>query len=210
MKIGETKLELKINKRLQKKCKKNYRKEKKWMQGLWLFEKILLYGYLAYLLLNPIYCILTGKYVSMNGSGEKSYGTVFEMTLIFASMGLTAALLVSVLRKKLEGVFLGGRDGETFEIKDNLLFYIFHIAFETPADMRNVVVIDLSRIQELSFNESTGKITIKGQMVEKTVSISSNLNRIAKEDMTNSIIQICDYFSPSLYSKLKEIVSIND
>lgn len=47
------------------------------------------------------------------------------------------------------------------EIVDDKLFYIFRIKYQTPADKRNIVVIDLNRINNLGYDDKLFEIKIR-------------------------------------------------
>ena len=188
---------------LKKKIQIENRKHRRGIYYLWLFEKISFALVIAYTVLFPIYCIVTGNFVSTNmRTGELSYFLVSMLTSIFGSMGLTAVLLIYVLRKRLEHTFIGGRIDEKIEIIDNKLFYIFRIKYQTPADKRNIIVIDLNRINKLSYDDNLFEISIDGMMIEKIVNISTDVHKINTSEMVDSNIKINDYFTPSLYEIL--------
>ena len=126
---------------LKKKIQIENRKHRRGIYYLWLFEKISFALVIAYAILFPIYCIVTGNLVSTNmRPGELSYFLVAMITSIYTAMGLTAVLLIYVLRMRLEHTFIGGRIDEMIEIVDDKLFYVFRIKYQTPADKRNIVV----------------------------------------------------------------------
>lgn len=163
---------------------------------------------IAYAILFPIYCIVTGNLVSTNmRTGKLSYFLVASETSIYTSMGLTAVLLIYVLRMRLEHTFIGGRIDEMIEIVDDKLFYIFRIKYQTPADKRNIVVIDLNRINNLSYDDKLFEISIDGMMVEKIVNTSTDIHKINITEMVDSNIKINDYFTPSLYEVLKSKIN---
>lgn len=192
---------------LKKKIQIENRKNRRGIYYLWLFEKISFALVIAYIVLFPIYCVATGKFVSTNTrTGELSYFLVAMLTSIFGSMGLVFVLLISVLRKRLEHTFIGGRIDEMIDIDDDKLFYLFRIKYQTPADKRNVVVIDLNRINNLSYDDKLFEISIDGMMVEKIINTSADVHKINTSEMVDSKIKINDYFTPSLYEVLKSKV----
>ena len=156
---------------LKKKIQIENRKHRRGIYYLWLFEKISFALVIAYIVLFPIYCIVTGNFVSTNmRTGELSYFLVSMLTSTFGAMGLAAVLFIYVLRMRLEHTFIGGRIDEMIEIVDDKLFYIFRIKYQTPADKRNIVVIDLNRIKKISYDDKLFEISIDGMMVEKRMS----------------------------------------
>ena len=113
---------------LKKKIQIENRKNRRGIYYLWLFEKISFALVIAYAILFPIYCIVTGKFVSTNmRTGELSYFLVASFTSCIVAMGLAAVLFIYVLRIRLEHTFIGGRIDEMIEIVDDKLFYIFRI-----------------------------------------------------------------------------------
>lgn len=85
--------------------------------------------------------------------------------------------------------------------------YIFRIKYQTPADKRNIVVIDLNRINNLSYDDKLFEISIDGMMVEKIVNTSTDIHKINITEMVDSNIKINDYFTPSLYEVLKSKIN---
>ena len=197
-----------INSRLKRKIQIENRKQRRGIYYLWLFEKISFVLVIAYIVLFPIYCIAIGNFVSTNmRTGELSYFLVSMLTSTFGAMGLAAVLFIYVLRVRLEHVFIGGRVDEKIEIADNKLVYVFRIKYQTPEDKRNIVIIDLSRVSKLSYNEKLSEISIDGMMIERTVKASTNVQRINISNMVDSNIKINDYFTPSLYEVLKSKIN---
>ena len=195
---------------LKKKIQIENRKHRRGIYYLWLFEKISFALVIAYAILFPIYCIVTGNLVSTNmRTGELSYFLVASETSIYTAMGLTAVLLIYVFRIRLEHTFIGGRIDEMIDINDDKLFYVFRIKYQTPADKRNVVVIDLNRINNLSYDDKLFEISIDGMMVEKIVNTSADVHKIEISEMADSKITINDYFTPSLYEILKSKINLD-
>lgn len=197
-------MNISVNSNLKKKVQIENRKQRKGIHYLWIFEKVSLVIVIACIVIFPIYCMITGSFISTNmRTGQNSYFLVAMFTSIIAGMGLTFVLFISVLRMRLEHVFIGGRIDEMIDIDDDKLFYVFRIKYQTPADKRNVVVIDLNRINNLSYDDKLFKISIDGMMVEKIVNTSSDVHKINISEMADSKITINDYFTPSLYEILK-------
>ena len=176
---------------LKKKIQIENRKHRRGIYYLWLFEKIFFALVIAYAILFPIYCKVTGNLVSTNmRTGKLSYFLVASETSIYTSMGLAAVLFIYVLRIRLEHTFIGGRIDEMIEIVDDKLFYIFRIKYQTPADKRNIVVIDLNRINNLGYDDKLFEISIDGMMVEKIVNTSTDVHKIKISKMVDSNIKI--------------------
>lgn len=193
---------------LKKKIQIENHKHRRGIYYLWLFEKIFFALVIAYAILFPIYCKVTGNLVSTNmRTGKLSYFLVASETSIYTSMGLAAVLFIYVLRIRLEHTFIGGRIDEMIEIVDDKLFYIFRIKYQTPADKRNIVVIDLNRINNLGYDDKLFEISIDGMMVEKIVNTSTDVHKINITEMVDSNIKINDYFTPSLYEILKSKIN---
>ena len=201
-------MNISVNSNLKKKVQIENRKQRKGIWYVWLVEKISLTLCIIFTIAFPIYCIVTGNLVSTNmRTGELSYFLVAMSTNIFAGMGFTAVLLIYVLRKRLEHVFIGGRIDEEIDIIDDKLFYTFRIKYQTPADERNVVIIDLNRIDNLNYNEKLHEISIDGMMIEKVIKASKDAHKINISKMTDSKITINDYFTPSLFEILKSKIN---
>lgn len=201
-------MNISVNNNLKKKVQIENRKQRKGIHYLWIFEKLALILVIAYAILFPIYCKITGSFISTNmRTGQNSYFIVAMFTTAIAGMGLVFVLLISVLRKRLEHTFIGGRIDEMIGIDDDKLFYVFRIKYQTPADQRNVVVIDLNRINNLGYDDKLFKISIDGMMVEKIVNTSADVHEINISEMADSKITINDYFTPSLYEILKSKIN---
>ncbi len=120
-------MSISVDSGLKKKIQIENRKNRRGIYYLWLFEKISFALVIAYAILFPIYCIVTGNLVSTNmRTGKLSYFLVASETSIYTSMGLTAVLLIYVLRMRLEHTFIGGRIDEMIEIVDDKLSWIIH------------------------------------------------------------------------------------
>ena len=197
-------MEIAVDNGLKKKVRVENRKNRRGIHNLWLFEKVLLAVVIVFIVLFPIYCKKTGLFISTNmRTGEKSYFLVAMLTSIYAGMGMTLVLLVSVLRKRIENVIIGERVDETIEITDDKLFYTFRIKYQTLIDQRNLVILDLSEIKSIRYDEKLFEINVEGMMVEKIVDISFDVHKIETSEMTNSKLKLWDYFTPSLYELLK-------
>lgn len=193
---------------LKKKIQIENRKHRRGIHNLWIFEKLILFIVMVLIVMFPIYCKITGSFISTNmRTGQNSYFLVAMFTSIIAGMGLVFVLLISVLRKRLEHTFIGGRIDEMIDIDDDKLFYLFRIKYQTPADKRNVVVIDLNRINNLSYDDKLFEICIDGMMVEKIINTSVDVHKIEISEMADSKITINDYFTPSLYEILKSKIN---
>ena len=193
---------------LKKKIQIENRKHRRGIHNLWIFEKLILFIVMALIVMFPIYCKITGSFISTNmRTGQNSYFLVAMFTSIIAGMGLVFVLLISVLRKRLEHTFIGGRIDEMIDIDGDKLFYLFRIKYQTPADKRNVVVIDLNRIDNLSYDDKLFEICINGMMVEKIINTSADVHKIEISEMADSKITINDYFTPSLYEILKSKIN---
>ena len=125
-------MSISVDSGLKKKIQIENRKNRRGIYYLWLFEKISFALVIAYAILFPIYCIVTGNLVSTNmRTGKLSYFLVASETSIYTSMGLTAVLLIYVLRMRLEHTFIGGRIDEMIEIVDDKFIYIYLYIFES-------------------------------------------------------------------------------
>ena len=113
-------MNIQVDSGLKKKIQIENRKNRRGIYYLWLFEKISFALVIAYAILFPIYCIVTGNLVSTNmRTGKLSYFLVASETSIYTSMGLAAVLFIYVLRIRLEHTFIGGRIDEMIEIVDD-------------------------------------------------------------------------------------------
>lgn len=180
------------------------RKNRRGIQNLWIFEKMLLAVVIGFIVIFPVYCKVTGSFVSTNmRTGEKSYFLVAMLASIIAGMGLVLVLLVWVVRKRMENIIIGERVDETIEIFDDKLFYTFRIQYQTLMDQRNLVILDLNGIKSIEYDEKLFEINVEGMMLEKIVDMSFDASRIEASEMTNSKLKLWDYFTPSLYELLK-------
>ena len=200
-----------VDKRLKRKIQIATRKQVHGIYYLWLFEKISFALVIAYAILFPIYCIVTGYLVSTNmRTGKLSYFLVASETTIYALMGLTAVLFIYVLRARLECLFIGDCVNEEIQIDGDKLVYAFRIKYQTPEHERHIVVIDLSRVSNLSYNDKLSEISIDGMMLVRTIKASTSVSTLGTSKMADSNITINDYFIPSLYEVLKSKIAIGD
>jgi magnesium-transporting ATPase (P-type) len=190
---------------LKKKVQVENRKHRRGIHSLWIFEKVSLAVVIVFIVMFPIYCIATGSFVSTNmRNGEKSYFLVALLTSIIAGMSLTFVLLVAVARMRIENILIGGRVDETIEILEDKLFYTFRIKYQTPLNQRNLVILDLNKIINISYDEILSEISVEGMMAEKIVDASHNVCEIRESEMTVRRLKIWDYFTPSVYEFLKK------
>ena len=95
-------MDILVDNRLKRKIQIETRKQIRGIYYLWLFEKISFALVIAYIVLFPIYCIVTGNFVSTNmGTGKLSYFLVSMITPTLGAMVLTAVLLIYVLKHDL-------------------------------------------------------------------------------------------------------------
>ena len=190
-----------LKKDIQKKVEKN----NKVIQVVWIVEKIVLALTMLFTVCFPIYCVVTNSFVAtVSKTGEKSYEIIVLLTAIVCGMGLTAWLLIFVFRKRLISAYAGGRIDEMIEINGNMLFYTFRIKYQTSEGKKNLVILNLDKIDKLSYDEKLRKIEITGEMFEKTISISKKMQNVEAKDMSMCELQIYDYFIPSLYEQIKK------
>ena len=193
-----------INNSLKKHVQIENRKNRRGIYNLWIFEKFSLVLVIILSIMFPIYCKLTGSFVSTDmRTGSESYFLVAMFTTLIAGMGLVFVLLVSVLRKCIENSLIGGRVDEVIEILDDKLFYTFRIKYQTYAEQRNLVVVDLKRIRNINYDKKLYKINVEGMMTEKIVDVSFDVHEVNVSEMTDCKVEFWDYFTPSLYEILK-------
>ena len=181
---------------LKKKVRVENRRNRRGIHILWIFEKVLLAVVIAFIVIFPIYCIVSGNLVSTNmRTGENSYFLVSMFTSTIAGMGLVLVLLVSVVRKRIENIVIGERVDEAIEVLDDKIFYTFRIQYQTPMEQRNLIILDLNKIKNISYDDKLFKISIEGMMVEKIVDMSSDVHKIKTSEMANSTLKIWDYFT---------------
>lgn len=193
---------------LKKKIQIENRKHRRGTHNLWIFEKVLFVLVIVLVVMFPIYCKMNGLFVSINmRTGENSYFLVAMFTSIIAGMGLVLVLIVSVLRKRIENTLIGGRADEKIEILGDKLFYVFRIKYQTLADQRNLIVVDLNTIKNISYDKKLFEINVEGMMVEKIVDVSADVHKIKTSEMVDGIVKLWDYYTPSLYEILKSKIN---
>ena len=159
---------------------------------------------IVFIVVFPVYCMLSGSFISTNmRTGDSSYFLVAMITSIIAGMGLTFVLLISVLRKRIENLFIGGRIDETIELLYDKLFYTFRIKYQTPAAQRYLVVVDLNRIKNISYDEKLSEINVEGMMTEKIIDASLDVHEIEISEMAEGKVKFWDYYTSSLFELLK-------
>lgn len=197
--FGEN-MKLTVDNDLKKKIRIENRKNRRGIYILWIFEKVILVVVVFLIITFPVYCRITGSYISTNmRTGENSYFLVAMLTSIIAGMGLVLVLLVSVVRKRIENVIIGERVDETIEVLEDKLFYTFRKKYYT---LVNLVIVDLNKIKNIEYDIKLAEINVEGMMIEKTLNISLDIYKIETSEMTNSKLKLWDYFNPSLYELL--------
>lgn len=197
-----------VDEGLKKKVKIKNRKNRRGIHNLWIFEKVSLFLVIIFSVMFPVYCMITGSYISTNmRTGKNSYFLVAMLTSVFSGMGLVFVLLVSVLRKRIEDTLIGGRVDEKIEILEDNLYYTFRIEYQTLINQRNLVIFDLKKIRNISYDEKSSEIIVEGMMAEKIVGMSYDIHKMGTSEMVDSKIKIWDYFKPSLYEVLKSKTS---
>lgn len=204
-------MNISVDEGLKKKVKIKNRKNRRGIYNLWIFEKVSLFLVIIFSVMFPVYCMITGSYISTNmRTGENSYFLVAMLTSVFSGMGLVFVLLVSVLRKRIEDTLIGGRVDEKIEILEDNLYYTFRIEYQTLINQRNLVIFDLKKIRNISYDEKSSEIIVEGMMAEKIVGMSYDIHKMGTSEMVDSKIKIWDYFTPSLYEVLKSKISQED
>lgn len=201
-------MQIVVDSDLKSKLEKDGRIYKKSICFFWMLDKFVLFASIAYIVLFPVYCKITGDFIGTAGrDSHVDYSIVVIFTIAFGLGLLTLWFCVHILRRKLEQVRLGGRVFDTIELKDNLLYYTFRVPHQTLVGYKNLVVLDLNSIQHVGYDEKTRKIDIEGNMFEEIIKISEDEKKVKISEMKSCDLEIYDYFTPSLYEKLKIINS---
>ena len=197
-----------VDNELRKDIKKRERKRHKAIYIFWIIEKTLLLLTIITIVCFPLYCILTGEYIyTVERTGETSYFLVCMFTSVYSGGEFTLWIIIWAARRRLEELFMGGRVDEMIELNDSMLFYTFRIQYQSSANKRNLVIVNLNKIDKLNFDEELREIVVFGEMIEKVINVSKRLQDVDASEMSMSELHITDYFSPSLYEKMKQYIS---
>jgi hypothetical protein len=106
----------------------------------------------------------------------------------------------------LQFAYIGGLSGEALSIEDGKLIYTFTYLFKSLLGSRNLLIVDLNKIDRLTYDEITHKIELEGMMVEVIFKPDSKIDEFDLENMATNKVVLFDYFSPSLIEILREYV----
>lgn len=138
---------------------------------------------------------------------KKDYLTIWFNFITVTAVSAVISILLRTLGKNLGGRDIKERANESLLLQDGKLYYTFRTKFITPVNGRNLVVIPLDSIHEMSYNERLCEIHLFGTFSSDAyVDFAAECN--SEPDSGNlSGFVIYDYFEPSLYHILKANVS---
>ena len=193
-------MQFSVSEKIKKDIKKNMKFNRKSVKITYIVEIImLLFSTVGPLLYFTINALNPNAYlVTYRGENVKDYEVLILLTSLWMGMGLTAWIFIKTLRNKLENLQVSERIQETVEIIDSKLFYTFRIKYQSYADERNVIVIDMNSLKKVDFEEGSRKLTISGQMVEECINIDKECEEISFSNTELRNLVIYDYFEPSL------------
>ncbi len=178
---------------------------------IWMVERITLYFLLAYIVIYPVFCLITGYDVGVSTfTGKKSY-IIITTNLMLAFSMLSVPFFLWVFRKKLENDFIGNMWCESVELKDDMLFCAYCWEVDPKRKLRNVTVIDLKSVTNLEYDEANKKMTIYAKMRNSKVDINKRkITSANKNHMRESGHILWDYYTPSLYDAIKIYAPANE
>lgn len=195
-----------VDKKKKKKLLHNALKLYKPAHYVYIIEKSLLIILLAFIVIYPLVCYLTDYHVMINTfTQKKSYLLVID-NVIWAACMLSIPFFIWVLRMNLQFAYIGGLSGEALSIEDGKLIYTFTYLFKSLLGSRNLLIVDLNKIDRLTYDEITHKIELEGMMVEVIFKPDSKIDEFDLEKMETNKVVLFDYFSPSLIEILREYV----
>ena len=175
---------------------------------VYVVEKALLTYLLLMIFVYPIVCFLSGYDVRVNNSdGGNSYIIVTAKVIVAVCL-LQIPFYLSLIRRKYSFTVMGGRSYEEVKFKNGKMYYSYKNSLLLEQESKMVVVTDLKKINQIKYDEEIGLIKIEGKMQYfKTDSSDESYDSI-KEELTDNILEITDYFSPSVYKAIKEQVQL--
>lgn len=190
---------------IKKELEKQIVSQKRHLRVIRFLEKmnllISLVGGFGYIILNIL--ISGASMVRIRGEVKKDYFSIFLFgTLIIAGF-LTSWILIRTLRIRLSQIGISDRVDESLSITDDYLIYIYRLKFESLPCDRGVVAVKLDEISSVTYDADIRKLVIYGALFDDWIENFRSIRGMDFSKTENSMVEIYDYFTPSLLKELK-------
>lgn len=191
-------MELSINTKKKIALQKAIARHKKSVRVIMTISKVLLFvgiiGGGLYVLINGLMPRLS--MVTVNGVAQKDIGWIIISTSFIVAPCLIFSVCFKTLANNIASSNNSARVDESLLIVDNMIRYSFRVKYQSTSSERKVVTIDLSRIDSISYEESTGILDFAGNILSEYFDDYRNKKPISTVELDK--FMICDYFTPSL------------
>ncbi len=135
---------------------------------------------------------------------EKDTLGISMMVMFLVMIAVLLFVILKTLVHRLAGINNNGRTNEELVLDGDVLRYSFRgQAYSTPYE-RNVTEIHLGRVQQLIFNETTGRLLFKGRFEASFKQFDKKGRRVeVLEPMEILEEELYDYFEPDLVEILE-------
>ena len=142
--------------------------------------------------------------VRVQGVPEKDTLGISMMVMFLVMIAVLLFVILKTLVHRLAGINNNGRTNEELVLDGDVLRYSFRgQAYSTPYE-RNVTEIHLGRVQQLIFNETTGRLLFKGRFEASFKQFDKKGRRVeVLEPMEILEEELYDYFEPDLVEILE-------
>jgi hypothetical protein len=185
-----------------KKVKHDFRKNRRTLRSLYREKNIFYVIAIAFILGFAYYCV---KYNNAQ-TGVTEFTPVMKVMAVVSVLMFVLMIITHFLIKDYEGSLISEQDSEWIEIDGNRLYYTFKAKNAIDFTLRQVIIIDLTRLNKVEYDEKLHVVTIDGMMLQKEIKITCDIHSIGDEEMEESDLNIFDYFNPSLYESIKGYV----
>ncbi len=187
-----------------KKVKLDNRKNRHDLRTMHVCKFIFYVISIAFMVCFPFYCRWKGYLIKVNEqTGEVSYKSLIIAMSVICLFLLMAMNVAHIMIKMYEDSLVSEQDNEFIEIDGKRLYYRFIAKGADDFTMRQVIVIDLTRLNKVDYDERLHVVTIDGMMVQKEIKMTCNMHSIKDEEMESCDLSLYDYFNPSIYESIK-------
>ena len=196
----------KISKKNKNDIQKKISKDKKSVRitraiGRWILI-IGISSSLIYLALNIL--IPSWSLATIGGVVKKNYEWMLSVVLIGISESVLIYYLLRVFAMKLASSNNTERIDESLVLDNDILKYTFRIIYQSNPKDRNVIIMPLNKIREVSYNDDKKSLLFKGTFISDYVENYGPNNSSSETAEEIDEMLIYDYFKPSLLDTLKE------
>ena len=157
---------------------------------------------LIYLALNIL--IPSWSMATVGGIYRKDYEWTFSLVFIGIANSVFIYFCLRVLAMNLASSNNTERIDEALILDNDILKYTFRIIYQSNPKDRNVIIMPLNKIREVSYNDDKKSLLFKGTFISDYVENYGPNNSSSETAEEIDEMLIYDYFKPSLLDTLKE------